>query len=414
MKHAVIVVASLLWLSGCGQWTWMRARPAAHEADTPAAETAATAASQEPVLPPDTAARVLATAPTATKSAGPYEGYQLIRPPEVVEALVLQVNDHTITVNEVLRPIRGKLMEIPQGVSEDAFRRQADLLIAAEIRRQITEIMVLDEANRALAEEEKKKVEEDLNGVVRDMIATAGGSRTKLDQDYRRQGTTLDEVIEAERRQMLARRYLNRKFLPQLGVTRDDLYRYYVQNRDAEFSSPAKVQMQIVCVPYRAYYPPGQPSPSSTALAAAKRQARDRAEQAAEKIRQGTDFGDVAREFGIGYGAEQGGLWEPLEAGSFRESEVEATAFAQPVGQVSEVIEGQTGCFLVKTVERQAGNVVSFEQAQRQIEQTLREKQYDDLSRAYYSELYGGATIISADKFEQRVLGRAVQLYHRP
>lgn len=364
-----------------------------------------------------------ATAPT-TQPAGtdkqvstaeaedPYKGHRLLEKPKVVAALMLQINDQFITVNEVLYPVRGKLLAVPPGVTEATFREKAVSEITEELRRQIGEALVLAEANRRLEDEDRKRIDQEYNDFMRDAIADAGGSRTKLDVELRKQNTTLDEAIAVKRREMTSRYYLRKKFFPQLGSTRAQLWQYYQGHRD-EFATASKVQMQILSLPYKSFLPAGVQRPSQAELAAARRVARAKAERALARIQGGEEFAAVVREVSVGYHADQGGLWDYMEAGSFREKQVEAAAFAGEAGKVSEIIDGETGAFIVKTLGVQQGKVVSFEEAQDRIDRKLRDSQYETLAKQYFNELYAKARIVSADEFEKVVLDRAIELYYK-
>jgi hypothetical protein len=342
----------------------------------------------------------------------PYEGYTLLGSPQVVEAFMLQVNDQVITTNEVLHAVRRELSAIPAGVTEKTFREHAEPIILEEVRRQVGLALLMDTLGKQLTDEEKEQIDHEWDAELRQMIAEAGGSRSRLDQSLRDQGTTLQEYTELRRRQMTAQLAMHKKFMPQVAVTRTQLWQYYQRHMD-QFSSPKQVQMQILAVPTADFYPTGGGQPSAAELQRAGQAARERAEQALRRIQGGEDFGTVTKDLGSGFRAEQGGLWDFMPAESFREKAVEDAAFAMEAGQVSGVIQGESGWFIVKTVAVKPGTAVPFEEAQDRIAATLREQQYNDLTARYFDQLSQKATIQSAERFQDLAMDQSVRRFHR-
>lgn len=394
MRRVVIMVTILAGLLGCSNsgWSWLHFYPVAEEPQAPTTEQSATTQPIEPEAP----AADLASQPAEETE------YEVIGQPEVVEALMLQVNDQIITISEVLHPIADQLRALPSAEGEQAWRARAAQLITNNMRRQVTEAMVLAEAERDMEPQQRAQVEAEMESMLRDMIAEAGGSRAALEAELLQQGSSVDEYMTVQRRQLVSGLYLRRMFVPQLSTTRRELYDYYRENID-QFTDEAQVRMQILAVPY-SRFDGGD----------AHAQARAAAEAALQRARAGEDFSQLVTEVSTGWRADQGGVMDPMAPGSLRESAVEDAAFHQPVGAVSEVIEGETGCFLVKTLELEPGRVVPFEQAQTEIDQTLRDQQYERLMTEYLDQLYAEATLTEADQFQQRLLDRAAALYYRP
>jgi parvulin-like peptidyl-prolyl isomerase len=304
------------------------------------------------------------------------------------------------------------LHAIPDDIGADAWRQRAAQVVAPHMRRQVTEALVLAEAQREMPDALKQRIDADIEAMLRERIAEAGGSRAALEAQLRAEGTTLEEFLTVQRRERVSSMYLRQKFVPQLSTTRDQLYRYYQANLD-EFSTAPSVQMQILAVPYAEFYPDSG-RPSAAEIRAAQTRARQRAAEALQRIRAGEDFGQVVQDVGVGYRAEDGGVLDPMPLGSLRESAVEEAAMAQEVGQVSDVIEGETGCFVVKTLQVDRGEVTPFEQAQSEIDETLRDRQYQRLMTEYLDRLYGQAVRTEAERFEQVLMDRAMTLYYRP
>jgi len=410
-----LATALMLWLaiatalSGCGQG--QSPEPQTAGTDTPPqakAQADVTAGTpfprtlQDPpaAAEPAESARQAQTPPAPNDS---YEGYTLVDEPRIVAAGLVRVNDRTIGVHDVLAPLRDKLRVLGRSGDEKAFRAAVQRLVVPEMRRQIGQALVLDEARRRLIEAETKYIDQQVQDHLRDMIAEAGGSQSKLQAQLTAEGSSLSEMTDVLTRQITVRYYLQKTLLPQMGFTRRELARYYHKHIE-DFTQPKTVQMQIFALPLAQF------NPASSARAEARRIATE----ALGRIRAGEDFGKVVRELSRGggvYRAAQGGVWDAMPVGSFREEKVEAAALAQAPGDVSDIIEGETGLFIVKTLEIHPGAVTPFGEAQEDIERKLRTQQYDRLTAEHFRRLSAKATIVEAPDARQLVLQQAVQLY---
>ena len=364
------------------------------------------------------------TRPSATRPGGSegeraaaeYDGYELVGPPRLVDALALRVNTQTITVNDVLHKLAHTLTQAGKTGDEDAFRQVAARLIRQETERQVAEAIMVVEAQKELQDKEKEHIAKLVNERLCELILDAGGARAQLDAKMRQQGASLEELTKALERQYTGRYYFEKKFLSTLVNTRREMWRYY-QEHAAQFSAPQKVRMQVAAFLDQAYFASPGRDPSPEQRQQARRQALAAGQTALARVRQGEDFGLVVREDSTGaaaYRATEGGMLDLMPAGSLGEGRVEDQAFAQQAGQVSGVIEGETGAFIVKTVEVSPAKVTAFEEAQVEINRTLRTQKYEQLQVDYYRELREKAHIVPSQTFERDVLARAVQEYYRP
>jgi hypothetical protein len=356
------------------------------------------------------AARGTTTTAAASRPTRGEGKLEILGSPVVVAGAVVQVNNHFISVDEILRAASLELSQLPTNISEEAFRARAQKIITEETRRQVSHSLAMPEAEKALSDEQKKMIDKEMDETLQDMISTAGGSKKQLEQNLLLQGTTLQAVLDNQRRRLTVHWFLRMKFAPTIAINRATLWDYYTRHRQ-DYASPPKVQMQIVSVPFKAYLPEGVEKPIAAEMEAARDQARRRIAQAIKTLHVGEDFGQVAEEYSAGGKSPPKGLWPPMPAGSFKEEAVEKAAFAQESGQVSEVIETDSGCYVVKTCQVLAGASVSFEDAQADIEKTLRDQQGFKRYNGYYEGLMQKATIVQAENFLPQALNRAVDRY---
>ena len=411
----ILAAGVVVSLAGCGRWPWKRKAPDMLEATTE---------DREPFEGPS-AGRTTTTRPVSVRdiSGGretdrPASGAETQEPAvessqtgedrEVIAGSILQVNDQFITVKDVLRGTRVQLMGLPAGVSEQTFRRKARQIISEELRKQATEALVLVEARRELTEAQEQRIQKEVEQGLRAMITDADGSRKKLEHRLLNQGTNLEAALADYRNNLTIRTYLRAKFYPHVEITRRMLLDEY-RRKKSQYSSPKKVQMQIICAVDKSFLSKVPTQPADNRELLAKGLAKGRIAEAVRALAAGDDFADVAKRLSSGTKANSGGLWPLMAKGNFRYENVERAAFELVEGQVSDVIETESGYYIVKAAKVVPAEVVSFEEAQRQIEWDLRQQQYQKLTEQHFQRLMDQATIVQSDRFVALAVDRAVK-----
>jgi hypothetical protein len=322
------------------------------------------------------------------------------------------VNDTFFTIEDILVAAAPRLLELPRGLTRGVFRVRAATVLGETLQEEIGRTLVLEEARARLTEEQLEQIEAAVDDTLKAMVAESGGSRKLLEQKLIHEGTTLERVLDLRRRALTTQSYLRMKFAPSIRVNRRMMLEYYRAHPE-EFSSEKRVQMQIISAPVEAFLPAAADAPSGADLAAARKNARQHIDRAAEALRGGADFADVARKMSKGAKASSGGVWPLMPAGSFRRTEVERAAFALEAGQVSDVIETDEGFFLVKAKRVEPASRQSFAQAQEAIEEKLTSAQQRRLVNEYFERLHEKATVSHSESLMDVALDRAVERYWR-
>ncbi len=325
----------------------------------------------------------------------------------VIAATALVVDNHFITAEDILRGAGPQLADLEDGLSRGQFVQQAGQILRREIQTQINLALVLDRAEAELNDQQRQLLNRQIERIRRDMVASAGGSEKKLQADLAAKGTTIEAVLERQRKQIIVSSYTRSKFTDAVVITRSMLWEYYQRNLD-EFSSDRKIQVRMIAAPVRAFLPE---NPTRQNLPEARAAAGKQIRSAAKALAAGKEFAQVAKELSKGPRASMGGLWPMLEAGSIRQKEVEQVAFSLEPGQVSDVIETDEGFYIVSPVKIQPGKVVSFLDAQKQIAETLRREEVSRLRQEYYKRLQQEAVIAESQQFMDVVMAKAVERY---
>jgi hypothetical protein len=284
------------------------------------------------------------------------------------------------------------------------------MLLQQQMPLQIQDILVYEEANDMLADGMKQQIDLEMEDLLREMIATAG-SEQKLRQKCLREGTTLQGLLEWHRRRVTGSMYLRQKLYPAIQINRRNLWNFYQRHQD-DYRTEKRVQMQILAAPFREFLPNETARPSEGELQIAKRAAGLAIEQALGDLHE-NDFTEVLVAFHKKHNIVQPdkGIWPMMSKGNFRETKVEQAAFSLEEGQHSNVIETDTGFYIVRAIKINPGKEVSFEDAQDEIIRDLRREQFGELRMKYMKKLYEGATIVVPDNFMPVTVERAVERY---
>jgi hypothetical protein len=363
----------------------------------------------EPATQPATQPATRRATPPSRPAQRPLDGGET----EIVAAGILQVNRAFISAEEIVRDAGPRLAALPPGITAETFLLQAARIIDEEARRRVHVALVLAEARNRLDDQKREFIDAQVRDIERAMIAGVGGSRRKLAQQFAQAGTTIESELARHRRELTVRAYLQERFAPAIVVTPKMLWDYYRLHK-AEFSTPKKVQMQIIAAPLAKFLPGGLANPSQAERDAARQRAREVVLAAKRALDAGKDFGEVAKELSRGVKAAEGGVWPLMEKGSFREVKVEEAAFALAPAEVSQPIETETGFYIVKARRVVQGQVVGFRDAQERIEQKLMDQKHAELVDRYYDRLYAEAIVRRSNDFMRVAVQRAVEKHRKP
>ncbi|MCZ7626489.1 MAG: peptidylprolyl isomerase [Candidatus Methylomirabilis sp.] len=288
----------------------------------------------------------------------------------ILDRVVAVVNDDVITLTEVqeegLQAIR-KIVENTLGMERERQLRSTEQQILDELilrRLQLQEakkenIEVTPAETQTAIEELKKR-----NGLSGDEDLRAALSRELLSEEQFRRGIT---------EQVLLTKLVSRRVRSKVVVLDEEVQQYYEQRQDQFTEIPQfKIRHLLVTV-----------SPQATP--ADQSRARKRIEEAQARLKMGTDFSTVAKQYSEGPLASSSGEVWTMKRGELA-PELEEAAFALPVGQPSDIITTSAGFHLIVVEERVPGRTLSFDQ----VKERLRAILFDQKTEAKFKEWIEG------------------------
>jgi peptidyl-prolyl cis-trans isomerase SurA len=263
---------------------------------------------------------------------------------DVLDRIVAVVNKEVITQFELAERIRQ--------VQKELQRRGASSIDRAEIERQVLERLVFEKVQLQYARETGMRVDDlELDRTVNRVAEGNKLSLTEFRQRLEADGIPFDKFREELRNEILLNRLRDREVTSKLTVSVAEIDNLILeQSEKKEVGTEYDIAHILVRVPEQA----------TSAQVEAR---RTRAEEVVRRLKEGTDFAQVAATYSDAPDALQGGAMGWRSQQRLPELFVEALKGLKP-GGVSGVFRSPAGFHVIKLVEmRGAGAPLLVEQA---------------------------------------------------
>lgn len=309
------------------------------------------------------------------------------------------VNGRPIFVAEILDAYQGRLVKIEQQIEQEsaklppqeAQKRRDELsrfrkeLVLRDLPAYIRRELLVQGFTAKMKDDQRKQLNQSLDNdfdrYLQRMLPEYGVStRAEFVVELQKRGESFETFKTNYRNQVMAHHYVHMKTgdAAKKEPTRQELLTYYREHID-DYSFLAQVKWQQILIRFDKHDGPEG--------------ARQVLSQVIAELREGTDFGDVARKFSDGPNAGQGGEWEWTREGSIADKSVEKSLFELAAGKISRPIENNKSIQLVKVLDRKAAGKTPFEQVQVEIQRKLQEAELKAAEQKVFAELGENAVI---------------------
>jgi len=286
----------------------------------------------------------------------------------VVDRIVAVINDEIITLNDLnsaFEPYARRIEEGYKGSDKEA------------VLQQNKEVMLQQMINQVLIEQEAKKAgtgvasikDEEVVEVLRDIIAKNKMTMADYTKKLAEEGQSLDSVKKEIKNQLLRMRLLRREVQSKIVTTDEEIGQYYNQHRQ-EYEGKEAARIKQIFLPAAA-----------DASGPEREKIREFALQLRERILKGESFEMLAAQYSKGPAASQGGDIGYVERGVILQA-VENAAFNLNVGQLSDVIETETGYHLIIVTDKRGAGLKPIaavrDEIKAKIEDEKLSKKYDE------------------------------------
>ena len=250
----------------------------------------------------------------------------------------------------------------------------------SQIKKQVLENLIAREL--LYQESQTKGIKVDQKEIEAQVTALKG--RFPSEVEFKNALSTMN-LTEADLRFQFERDLAIRKLLDdQIGdkvaVSEKESKAYYDNNLES-FKKPEQVRASHILIKV-----------DPEAEEAKKAEARTKIESLQAKLKNGEDFGALAKEYSEGPSGPKGG-----DLGFFGRGQMvkpfEEAAFSMKPGQVSGMVETRFGYHLIMVAERTPESTLSYEEVKDRLEQYLKQQKVQEAIAAYVETLQGKAKI---------------------
>lgn len=323
---------------------------------------------------------------------------------EQAGGLVLIVGGEPITSDEIINypveksggtvPLIDVLKPAAQISNLEQFKKQAGGRIDEIVTNKISDILLYHLAKSRVGENIDEALERAADAEMRKFVLSCGGDEAKADEKLEQMGLDRKSFKEQQKRLMLAQSQIMEKLSGDSPVTYGELLDCYNQMKEEFFVIPARVQFRLIDI-QPAMLELADPNENQRGLA------RQLADRLLQRLRQGEDFGELAKQYSHGHRRRFGGLWVPLQPQSLAEpydalvDEIEKT---EP-GEVADLVETPEHIFIMKLEKRHPKSYKPLEQVQRQVEQKVVSDRWVSVVNKLNAGLEKNAAIGEKDEF---------------
>ena len=284
------------------------------------------------------------------------------------DAVLAMVGKKVITSHELMQVTRGQEYVLARQFTGEELQRRIQ-----EMRRTTLETMIEHELCYLEFQEMKAKVptdylQERLNALVEQH---ANGSVEKFEEQLQAQGTNMKEFREQMEKDIAVMMLVNEKTKRGNIISNSEVLKYYVKE-DAKFTSAPEYHIEVILLRKNGKY-------------ADKLQ--ETIDEIYAKLRDGTPFADLAKQYSEGAnasnGGDQGWLKQPNEA-------LLAVIKTLKAGQTAtKPVEIGSGLYIVRLAELKAGGITPLDEAlKNQIRDMLSTEESARRYKAFIKELY--------------------------
>jgi parvulin-like peptidyl-prolyl isomerase len=347
--------------------------------------------------------------------------------PMVINALMGSINGTPVFVDDILTPIDSDLQTLAKNSkSLPAFRADAHELISRQLQQLVDDLLIATVAADSLDASDKQRIDLYMNRIKKEIISKYGGVEADADRYFRLRGSSLQEVLEVQRRSAVRQLFMEKTFDPKIQVTREQvLAEYNLHIKD--YTVPAQIEMFTITLPISNWLMETDPNditrtrvkpkPTADEVKQAVSLAMASARDLIKQLNAGADFAALADKYSRDSHAKNGGRWTKLKRGVLSSQAWEDLAFSLKPNTVGEpiLINGDqpaiAGVVITKVGDVTPGHVVTFADAQTEIKKTLHDKQMTTLNNDYLRTIQEKSAVEGVDRMVDTATDAAISRY---
>ena len=188
---------------------------------------------------------------------------------------------------------------------------------------------------------------------------------------------TLENRIE---RDLAIQELVNSKIAPQINISKADNQAFY-KDHPEYFKQPEQVKASHILIKLETQADESQ-----------QKQAKKKIEEIQQKLKNGQEFSELAKNFSEGPSSVKGGDLDYFSRGKMVKPFEEA-AFALKPGEISDIVQTQFGYHLILVTDKKPEKIINYEDVENKINQYLKQEKVKQEVELYVNKLRDTAEI---------------------
>ena len=289
-----------------------------------------------------------------------------------LNAVRVIVNGEIITEFDIRREVANAFQIAREKYGEEGLQRKEREIISKGIDELIDRKILVQEAKKVvLADPEKAEaIERNLDAFVQGAVEDVG-SVYKFYELAHKQGINPLKKRAELKEDLLVEEIMRDNVYRKIVVTPKGIKRYYQEHTD-EFTREGSLSFRHILLMFSRYE--------------TKEEAKSAAEDILNRLKDGEEFGDLAKEYSRGPHSDEGGLWESDEVKDFRKDLVAKISNLKE-GEISPIIDSSFGHHIFKIEEIIPSQTLTFQQTQNEIRNMLFREEFVKKREEYLKKL---------------------------
>jgi len=289
-----------------------------------------------------------------------------------LNAVRVIVNGEIITEFDIRRQVAEALQIARKKYGDVGFQQKQREIIYNGVDELIDRKILVQEAKKLLLAnpEMVEAIEKNLDAFVKGAIEEVG-SLYKFYELAHKQGINPLKKRAELKDDLLIEEIMRDNVYRRIVVTPKGIKRYYHEHTD-EFSREGSLSFRQILIKFSGYK--------------TREDAKSAAEDILNRLKNGEEFEDLAKEHSRGPHSDEGGLWESDEVKDFRKDLV-AKISKLKEGEISPIIDSSLGHHIFKIEEIIPAQTLTFQQSQNEIRKMLFREEFVKKRKEYLKKL---------------------------
>lgn len=287
-----------------------------------------------------------------------------------IDGYAAKVNDRVITIGDVREAMAPMLPDLYRSYQGDELE-QALVSAFNKVREELIEqALILEAFEERGGHIPDQYVNDEVRRIIHDRFK---GDEALFEQVLANQKKSRTKYMESIRNQMIVSMMVSEEVSRRARVTPEEVRNYYDSHREQNYFIPEQVTYSVIVL-------------NKGETAEEQSVKMEEAQNIRQKLLEGADFAETAKEVSEGSRAAEGGLFPWMQPEAAR-PEFQKTLKTLPAGQISGIIDAESQLYIIKVEARRQSAYKSFDDVRDGIKDALLARERQRLRKRWIERL---------------------------